>query len=94
MTASPAADHRSRKTSKAIMFEPIRRRERFETSTVLPNRGSRVESRPDTLLLRETMGDASELVLGFEMCGEGLAAHARFPQSTQRHSLSMEGQIH
>jgi hypothetical protein len=43
------------------MFEPIRRRERFETSTVLPNRGSKVESRPDTLLLREAMGDASEL---------------------------------
>jgi hypothetical protein len=75
------------------MFEPIRRRERFETSTVLPNRGSRVESRPDTLLLREAMGDASELCVRLRDVW-GLAAHARFPQSTQRHSLSMEGQIH
>ncbi len=57
------------------MFGVIQRRERCETSSVLP---SEIEVLP-----REAMGDASELGVRLRhVGGEGcLAAHARFPQS-------------
>lgn len=77
------------------MFKPIRRIERFETSTVLPSEMEVQESSHARVLLCEAVGDASELCVKLRHVGRDWPLTRDFPRvhNVILDSLGMEGQF-